>query len=399
MTCRVEIIAVGSELIWGSKLDTNSQWISDQLHSNGFFIQYHTTLPDQFESQIQHFKIACARSDLIVVTGGLGPTDDDLTRHILAEISGQELERDQAMLAYIQNIFLERGSPMPRRNERQAEKPKSALFIPNANGTAPGLWIEVIEPSTNHKTLVLSFPGVPRELKAMLTLEFIQKLKKFFNLKTFTESKIIHTFGLGESMIEELIDGITARDAQPEVGITASEGVISLRIVARGGVHEATKLQIENTTNILRKRLGNLIFGKNEDSLASVAASLLKECQKKITIEEDLDGSGGALSLLLNQSGGEDCIEKALLKKSATIDDYLNKDGLSIIVEKVITTSPNEIVNQGSFVRVNIVDQRKLFVTERRLLGSRGQWQRRCAYQALDALRRHLLNLPLNPTI
>ncbi len=163
-----ETIAIGTELTTGAKLDTNSQWLSIELSALGVPVRYHTTVADDLDANIAVFRAAVDRADLVIVTGGLGPTLDDLTREVMARMAGVELRLDEACLEGIRAMFGRRGREMPERNRIQAMFPEGAEIVPNLRGTAPGIAMSIPRAGRNAAWIV-ALPGVPSEMKPMFT--------------------------------------------------------------------------------------------------------------------------------------------------------------------------------------------------------------------------------------
>src|SRR6186713_3362142 len=193
---RAEIISIGTELVTGSNLDTNAQWLSRALSSIGVQVRFHVTVGDDFVENIATLKLAIERSDLVVVTGGLGPTADDLTRAALADVAGVKLVEDADSLAVIRAMFARRNRPMPERNVVQALFPEGATPIPNRHGTAPGIWMEV------GAAVVVCLPGVPREMYGMYEEEIAPRLEAKFGGGRATAFHTLKVYGLGESHVE-----------------------------------------------------------------------------------------------------------------------------------------------------------------------------------------------------
>ena len=238
---RAEIISIGSELVSGQSLDTNSRWISQELSTLGIPVAFHTTLGDVLEDHRAVFQNACDRAELVVVTGGLGPTQDDLTREALAECAGVPLVEDPESLAAIEAMFARRNRAMPDRNRVQALFPKGAEPLPNPVGTAPGIWMRL------GKATIACLPGVPSEMKVMFHGQVVPRLKQLGVIERVTVHRKINLFGKGESDLESQALDLTARGRIPEVGITAHEGTISFRITASGNTEEEARLEIEPT--------------------------------------------------------------------------------------------------------------------------------------------------------
>ena len=299
-----EIIASGSELISGDRLNTNAQWLSQELVTLGITPRWHTTLADQMEDHVSALTIAHQRVDLVVMTGGLGPTQDDLTREAFAAVAGTELVLDSQLLKIIEEMFATRGVAMPPRNRVQAYTPKGARPIPNPVGTAPGIWLEV------GKKLLIALPGVPREMRHMWKESVVPDLLDFLGTQEFVMSHKMNLFGLGESAVEEKVMDLTARNHVPEVGITASEAVISLRIVARHKEAAEAKKQVEATRVDILERLGSYIFSEGDRTPAQCLSDALATENLAFAIAEV--GTKGLLAHRLLTALGDRCVARAV---------------------------------------------------------------------------------------
>ncbi|MFM9057840.1 MAG: molybdopterin-binding protein [Planctomycetaceae bacterium] len=289
-----EVIAIGDELTTGARLDTNSRWISAELAVLGIPTAFHTTAPDALAAGIEAFRIATGRADLVVATGGLGPTADDLTRDVLAAVADEPLLPDAASLVAIESRFARRGAPMAESNRRQALFPRGARIVPNPEGTAPGIDLDVTAPD-GRRCRAIALPGVPSEMKAMWRETVGPALARLVPGGATIVQRRIKCFGAGESAIEALLPDLVRRGREPLVGITAHEATITLRIAARGRTAGECLAAI-------RGCLGDLVYGVEDDEIEDATVRAVAAAGLVIASAEI--GTEGLVAALLAQAGG-----------------------------------------------------------------------------------------------
>lgn len=272
MTC--EIISVGTEILLGDILNTNTRFLSQELASMGISLMHHTAVGDNKERLTKCLSDGFERADTLILTGGLGPTPDDLTKEVCASYFGKELLLKEEILSDIENYFALRGrTPMPESNKKQAYIPEDSLILPNENGTAPGVIME-----KEGKRLII-LPGPPREMEPM----FRKYVKPY--LSQFTDSIIkscsVRTFGIGESAMSEKVSHLLSL-SNPTVAPYAKSGEALLRITAKANDEKEADRLIEPVLCEIKERLGNYIYGIDTDSMEEATVSLLKE--KKLTV-------------------------------------------------------------------------------------------------------------------
>ena len=342
---RAEIIAIGDELSSGVRLDTNSQWISQQLDSLGIRTAFHSTVGDDLEDMLAAFETAAGRVDLILTTGGLGPTADDLTRNIIAQLGGVELELNQDVLQHIKSMYQVRGREMPSNNEVQAWFPKGANIIDNPEGTAPGIEFageKTIDGRPN-RYQVFSFPGVPAELKQMWQASVRQRLAELYSIETTIFHHTIHCFGSGESAIEMQLPDLIQRGRDPLVGITASAATISLRIATRGANQQDCLAKMQPTIEVIRDRLGDLVYGENGQQLEQAVVKKLTAKQQTIAVFDWGLGGDVARRLVAAEVGG------GCLRASRTYS-LEPADGEVVVADRIQQILQDESWHEGADV-------------------------------------------------
>ena len=291
-----EIISIGSELVSGQVLDTNSRWLSRALGGVGIAVHFHTTLGDDLDENVAAFRVAMSRADLVLMTGGLGPTQDDLTRDALALVAGVPLVEDRESLDAIAALFARRNRVMPERNRVQALVPLGAEALPNRVGTAPGLWMTI------GRAVVGCMPGVPSEMHIMFAEQVIPRLRGLGAITRVIVHHKINLFGKGESDIEADALDLTARGRTPEVGITAHDATISFRIAAEGNDEVEARRALEPTLAVIRERFGDLVIGEGTEDVAE--ALLAELARSRLTIATAESCTGGLVARMITALAG-----------------------------------------------------------------------------------------------
>ncbi len=295
-----EILAIGDEITSGQLLDTNSQWLSQRLEELGVRVLYHATVGDELEPIAEVFRQAIGRADVVLATGGLGPTADDLTRDALARATDRPLVLDPPSLEHIRRLFARRGRPMPPQNEIQAMFPAGSRMIPNPHGTAPGIALAVPREG-RPPCRIYCFPGVPAEMRQMWQETVAGWILDGLAIRPTGQRTIQHRkikcFGAGESQIESMLPDLIRRGRIPRVGINASQATIILRITAEGDSPDACRQSIEPTAQLIYRSLGSLVFGEGDDDLQDAVVRLLR--QRRMTLASIEWGTTGLVAGLL----------------------------------------------------------------------------------------------------
>ena len=294
---QAEIVSVGSELLLGQIVDTNSAVIGRHLAAIGLDLYYKTTVGDNLSRLTAVLRQALARSEVVITTGGIGPTADDITREAVAAATGRELEFSEHLMAQIEAFFRARGFKLSPSNRRQAFIPHGAIPIENPVGTAPAFIVEVGE------RCVITLPGVPREMEHLLVTRVLPHLRERYGLKGEIRLRVLKVVGLGESRIGELLADFMEKGRNPTIGTLAHLGQVDVRIAAKGSDAETAQRLIEPVEAQIRERLGDLIFGADSETLESVISAQVRRVSVGVAVAES--GSGGVVAERLAAGIGE----------------------------------------------------------------------------------------------
>lgn len=330
---KAEIISVGTELLLGDIVNTNSQYIAKELASIGIEVYHQSTVGDNVDRLYECFKESLERSDVVITTGGLGPTTDDLTKEVAAKYFGQELKLHEPSWEYIKSLIESRGKKVAPNNKKQAYFPESAIVLKNNNGTAPGAILR----QDNKAIIVL--PGPPREMVAMFNESVMPYLKQFTEDKLI--SKTLRLYGIGESDLELEILDIINEQSNPTVALYAKEMEVTIRITAKVKDKEEAVRLIKPVVDKIRERVGQFVYtyddiytGESKNVLEEVAAKLLVDKDLKIAVAESCTG-GMVSSVLIDYPGissvfVEGCVtysNEAKIKRLGVKEETLDKFG------------------------------------------------------------------------
>ena len=284
MNC--EIICVGTELLLGDIVNTNAQYLSQKLSYAGIDVYHQIVVGDNLERLVEAISIASKRADIIITTGGLGPTDDDITRYGIAKALGVGVVLDEHSLEKIKERFVRSGRPMPFINERQAYIPAGSKAIENNNGTAPGIIGEY------DSKIYIALPGPPREMKPMFEEQILPYLiqKSNYTIK----SRTLKVIGVGESALQEKLGDIMLKQKNPTIALYAKEGEVHIRITSKEKNSNEADKKIKEIEHKIICILENNVYGYDDDSLESVVNDLLQK--RKLTVSFAESCTGGMIS-------------------------------------------------------------------------------------------------------
>lgn len=277
-----EIVAIGSELLLGQIVDTNSAWMAQRMSDLGIDLFFKTIVGDNPGRMKEVIGRALDRADLVITSGGLGPTRDDLTREIVAEVCGRKLVRDPALLEQIDRRFRRRNMIMTPNNERQADIPEGAIPVENPNGTAPSFIVE------HEKGVVYALPGVPHEMKWLFENEVVPYARRKFDLSETLTYRVLKVTDMGESSVDDKIGRLIAESSNPTVGVLAHPGQVDVRIAAKASSREEAMKLIAPVEAEVRGLLGSHVFAVDDETMEDAVGRLLREKDRTVAVFEDM---------------------------------------------------------------------------------------------------------------
>lgn len=295
----VELLSVGTELLLGEILNTNAKYLSEELSILGLNVYYQTTVGDNPERLKNSVKTAFSRVDIVIATGGLGPTQDDITKEVIAEAMGFELEFDQKAYDSMKEFFQKNRRNMPESNKKQAMMPKGGITLYNTCGTAPGCIME------KDGKIAVILPGPPSEMRAMFETakQYISKDEKIY-------TKNLRIFGMGESQIAEILDDLISKGGKVTVAPYALTGEVRLRIAVKTANKEEAEKILRETTQDINNRLGDVVYNCEDKGLAETVVKILKEKKLKISAAESCTG-GNFVKMITDISGSSAVLDES----------------------------------------------------------------------------------------
>ncbi len=385
---RAYVLSIGSELIGGHLTDTNATFLAQELAAKGIELLHVIQVGDDLDRLTRTLATAVGEADLVICTGGIGPTDDDLTREAICALAGETARVDEALVADIREFFAQRGLEMPERNAKQAWVIPCVEVLPNPVGTAPG-WLARID-----DTMIVAMPGVPREMVRMWREHALPRISAHLTGRVYRSANL-RTLGIGESAVSQLLDELTRRP-QPYVGTYAKDDGVHVRVTASADDAGQAERELSETVTVVRQRLGEHVYADDDRSLAQVLLDALRERRLTIGIAES--GTGGRFgALLLSEPSATGVVggvvAEASDSKAATAGDLARSAreqfSASVGVGIVGTVAPS---TQGLFEGTIVVAVSGS--TEREdsfpIRAAYQEIQRRAALHAADVLRRAL---------
>ena len=296
-----EIISIGSELLLGQIVDTNASWMAERLTRIGVNLFYKTTVGDNKDRMREVIDRALDRSDIVITGGGIGPTQDDLAREIIAEVTGRKLVLDSHLAEQLKHRFQRRGLIMTPNNERQAYIPEGAIPVENPNGTAPSFIVE------DPRGVVFALPGVPFEMKWLFDNEVMPYLRKKFDLNEIITYKVLKVAEIGESSVDDRIGHLIANSTNPTVGVLAHPGQVDVRIAAKAANAEEAMKLIAPVEEEARSLLGRHVFAVDDETMEDATGNLLRQQDVTIAAYEDL--TAGMVAERMLQASAEHFVE------------------------------------------------------------------------------------------
>ena len=405
---RAEILSVGTEILLGHITDTNANYLAQQLAALGIDLLYVSAVGDNFGRLSETIQRARDRSDLVVISGGLGPTEDDLTREAIADVMGETPRVDEQLAASLRAFFASRNVAMPERNIKQAWLIPSATALANPVGTAPGWWVE------REGKIIVAMPGVPHEMKRMWEREVTPRLRPLAGAHLFT--RILRVAGMGESTVEQRLDPLLHSD-NPTIATYAKSDAVDVRITAKASSEDEARALVDAVDQQARVLLGAHVFGTDNDTPQSVALQLLRHRNLQLATMESCTG-GLLASMLTDVPGGSSNFRGGLVTYATDLKEKFGVSREIVATHGVISVEtaramaeavrPQAEADVGigvtgvagpeeqegkpvGTVHIAVSTGDRISDTSQRFSGGRAQIKQLAAITALNLLRLHLL--------
>jgi nicotinamide-nucleotide amidase len=409
---RAEIIATGSELLSGGMPDTNSLFLAEELMDLGIATAFKTVVGDDEKDMEETFRRGLERAEVVVITGGIGPTEDDITRKVIAKIAKKRLVLNEDALRAIKAVLAGRGKEYMTANDRQALVPAGARLLQNSVGVAPGFFFE------EGGRFIAALPGVPEEMRAMFLEELKPVLAERVGGRVFLRRRVLRTCGMSESAVNQAVQDILKK-GRPAVGLTAKETGVDIRIVAEESSSERAQAEVEKAAAAVRERLGDAIYGVDGQDMEEVVGALLKQRRLKLSVAESCTG-GLIGARITNVSGSSEYFERGaivygnqaktemlgvpeeLMKKHGAVSREVAAamaQGIRRSARTDYGLSVTGIAGPGGGTRekpvglvyIGLASPQGVRSEEYKLLGTRAQIRLKASQLALDMVRRHLI--------
>jgi nicotinamide-nucleotide amidase len=409
---RAELISVGTELLSGGVADTNSLYLSDELMLVGIETAFKTVVGDDERDMEEAFHRAFRRVNVVVVTGGIGPTEDDITRKVIAKIIKKRLVLNEEALKSIHDKLAGRGKEFVMSNDRQALIPAGARLLPNPVGIAPGFY------SDEEDQFIAVLPGVPQEMRSMFSDGLRSVLEERFGGKMFIRRRTLRTCGVSESAVNQSLQIILKRGV-PVVGLTATDTGVDIRIVSSGTTVEQSQALVDSTDAAIRSNLADAVYGVDDQELEEVVGVLLKQRRLKIAVAESC--TGGLISgRITNIAGSSEYFERAavvysnsaktemlgvpqgLIERHGAVSNEVAeamasgikqaaRTDLGLAVTGIAGPGGGSEIKPVGLVCIALASAQGVNVVQHRFLGTREQVRIRASQMALDLVRRYLI--------
>ncbi len=395
---RIEILCTGDEVLTGKIVNSNFSYVSQKLEDVGLSVIWGTTVGDDRGMLLEAFRLASARADIVIVNGGLGPTVDDLSQEIAAEAAGVGLVLNEDWLATMEGFFTRRGRTMPPNNRKQAMLPAGSEVLDNPIGTACGFALDI------GKARFFFTPGVPRELRRMLEEQIIPRLLARAGTPGIIHLKRFHSYGLGESHVDQLLDGVEALvpDGSVKLGFRAHYPQLETKLLVRGVDRDDVEIKLAPVMAEVRRRMGNFILAEDDQTLEGVLLAGLQRADKSLAVVETYT-AGGIVARMAHLPGAEAVFRRGVVSRAESRDaasvalEAATQAGATTALAVIISVDDGpDRMDLGGSIDIGIADGGAVVTRQARILGGR-EWIRLGAIEmAMDCLRRFLQGLPID---